>query len=52
MKTADIFKILAVLVLLVLAGGFIFRILFKLGILALIVLGILYLFTKVFGKRS
>ncbi len=50
MRTADIFKIMIVLIILVLAGGFIFRILFKLGLLALLVLGILYLFNRVFGK--
>jgi hypothetical protein len=41
-------KVAIVLVVLFFIGGFLFRILFKIGILALIVLGVLYLFKRVF----
>ena len=46
----NIFNILIVLVLLIFVGGFVFQVLFKLGLLALVVLAGLYLFKKVFGS--
>lgn len=48
MKNSDAIKIAIVLIILFFIGGFLFKILFKIGILALIVLGALYLFKKVF----
>ncbi len=50
MRTSDVFKVMIVLILLAFVGGFIFRVLFKLGILALIILAGMYLFKKVFGS--
>ena len=50
MRTGDVFNVLIVLVILAFVGGFIFRVLFKLGMLALMVLAGLYLFKKVFGN--
>lgn len=48
MKNRDIIKIVIVLIVLFFIGGFLFKVLFKIGMLALIVLGVLYLFKKVF----
>ncbi len=48
MRNSDALKIAIVLIILFFIGGFLFKVLFKIGILALIVLGVLYLFKKVF----
>lgn len=48
MRNSDVFKIAIVLIILFFIGGFLFKVLYKIGLLALIVLGILYLFKKVF----
>jgi hypothetical protein len=48
MRNGDVLKIAIVLIVLFFVGGFLFSILFKIGILALIVLGVLYLFKRVF----
>lgn len=44
----NVFKGMVVIILLFFVFGFVFRVLFKLGLLALLVLGIMYFFKKVF----
>ena len=44
----NVFKGMIVIIILFFAFGFVFRVLFKLGLLALLVLGIMYLFKKIF----
>jgi len=48
----NVFKALIVIVILFFAFGFIFRVLFKIGLLVVLVLGILYLYKKVFSSKS
>ena len=50
-ELGNIFKGILIIMVLFFVFGFFFRILFKLGILALIILGVLYLYKKVFGKK-
>lgn len=47
--SGNVFKVIIVIILLFFVFGFVFRVLFKLGLLALLILGILYLFKKVFA---
>ena len=50
MKNLDLIKVGIALIILFFIGGFLFKVLFKVGLIALIVLGVLYLFKKVFGE--
>ena len=45
------FKVAIFIIVAVLITGFLFNILFKLGMLALLVLGIIYLTNKAFGQK-
>ena len=47
MSSINVLKIGIVLIVLFLIGGFLFTVLFKIGVLAIIALGVLYLFKKV-----
>lgn len=47
----NIFKIVIVAIVLFFAFGFVYRVLFKLGILALIILAGFYLYKQVFAKK-
>ena len=47
----NVFKVIIVVVLLFMAFGFIYKILFKLGVLALLILAGLYLYKKVFASK-
>jgi hypothetical protein len=46
----DLIKILLVVALVLFLSGFIFGILFKIGLIALVVLAGIYLFQRVFGN--
>lgn len=48
----NVFKGMIIIIILFFAFGFVFRVLFKLGLLALLVLGIMYLFKKVFADNK
>lgn len=47
----NMFKIAVILILMFFVFGFVYKILFKLGMLALLVLAVLYLFNRVFARK-
>lgn len=47
---SDLFKLILGIIIVFFLAGFIFNILFKIGVIALLFLGILFLFNKVFGN--
>lgn len=47
---SDLFKLALIIIVIFFLAGILFNVLFKVGILALVFLGVIYLFNKVFGN--